>query len=264
MTVEAAAPSSVHVVLVSRLELPLMTRLAASRSADNSLLALEPVLPMFSAPLPALTVLPAAMTTLPVPLAVLTVLSLAVNVMPALVETVRLTLMSPPARRISVPVPEIDVRPAASSVIVCRASSVTVPLSRAFKAPKVMKLSVVLVKSANRMLLVRSPAVPSIAPPVSRTVMLRGSSSNLPATPAGAATSTLPTKSSTSLPETSTLPPSPAAAPPRALMAPWNRVAPSAHSTTWPPWPACVASARTCEPGRAATICELRSDTSPP
>ena len=46
------------------------------------------------------------------------------------------------------------------------------------------------------------------------------------------------------MPDTSTKPPSPPLLPPLALTVPWKRVSPSAHTITFPPSPASVASAR--------------------
>ena len=82
-----------------------------------------------------------------------------------------------------------------------------------------------------------------MVPPLDDTLMSVGSSSQNPPFPADAPASTRPRTCSDSLPEVSTKPPLPPAAPPRAEMAPSKRVPPSAHTTTLPPWPLSVASA---------------------
>ena len=79
--------------------------------------------------------------------------------------------------------------------------------------------------------------------PVAFTVRLLGSSSQVPPLPWGAEASGARLTASCCLPEVSTKPPSPPWLPPRALIAPSTRVALSAHTTTWPPLPAWVASA---------------------
>ena len=76
--------------------------------------------------------------------------------------------------------------------------------------------------------------------------MLSGSSSQIPGLPALADASTVPVEIDRPfLPEVSTNPPSPPAAPPRACIEPLNEVAPSAHTITVPPLPVSMALAVT-------------------
>ena len=89
------------------------------------------------------------------------------------------------------------------------------------------------------------------------TVMLFGSSSNVPALPFGARVSTTERNCKVFLPDTSTNPPSPLWAPPRALMLPALRVWSSAQTMMRPPPPSTVASALSVAPASTNVRCAL-------
>ena len=84
-------------------------------------------------------------------------------------------------------------------------------------------------------------------PPMS-IVISKGSSNQVPARPAGAEASAAWLTASSRLPEVSMKPPSPPSAPPRALKFPCTLAVSSAQTTTVPPWPWAVASARSSAP----------------
>ncbi len=103
-----------------------------------------------------------------------------------------------------------------------------------------------------------SVALPSWLPPDAASVMRRsvGSSSSWPVRPCGARRSAVPVRAMSRWLETSAKPPSPPCTPPRAEMLPPKRVRALDHRVTWPPSPACSASA--CSRAPAATVvCSL-------
>ena len=107
-----------------------------------------------------------------------------------------------------------------------------------------------------------SPSRPPV--PVTSIVTSTGSSNQVPLLPLGAEASAARLTLSCCLPEVSTKPPSPPWLPPRALMVPSTRVAPSAHTTTVPPLPLAVASARMLLAPSTRVVLALGRVPSPP
>src|SRR5262249_28406303 len=111
-----------------------------------------------------------------------------------------------------------------------------------------------------------APAQATFAVAVVMSMLLSGSSSQLPALPcgAGASTEALAPMFSVPLPEVSTQPPSPPDGPPLARMVPLNAVAPSDQTATVPPLPLPVALASMTAPTAMLVLSALRTKGSAP
>jgi hypothetical protein len=97
-------------------------------------------------------------------------------------------------------------------------------------------------------------AIVAQVPAFAITVMLSGSSSHMPPSPAGAPVSTDALAPMVSVwPEVSINPPLPPSAPPRALARPLNIVSPTDHTTIVPPLPRVMAFASKRAPASTVT-----------
>ena len=207
-----------------------------------------PLCALFRLSAPPLVVIALEISNVAFGLTALLPASPAVNVIPPLLVLIALlTAILPPARTLK--------------VWPLRAEKSSPPLSPALMVKLRLACRLILPTSASRAssLKVKSSSAPLVplpamsspnsievsAPPtcllslvmVSLMVISRGSRRMSPCLPCTAPTSTKPRKASLSLPDTSTWPPSPPAAPPRAVMAPSKRVSWFDHTTTSPPAP---------------------------
>ena len=119
--------------------------------------------------------------------------------------------------------PELEVMAASTAMLLVACSKTGLVRSCCSTAVAVMTLLTPPAANASVGVLRSSPVVASPLTSAGPPLMVRlvGSSNRLPDRPAGAWRSTLPRKSRYCLPDTSTCPPSPPAAPPRAAIWPW-------------------------------------------
>ena len=114
----------------------------------------------------------------------------------------------------------------------------------------------------NWFALVRLMSSPSALSPLKSatvpTVMLAGSSNNVPCLPRRALMSAVPSKYSTCLPDVSPEPPLPPCSPPRALKCPAKCVSLSAQTITLPPSPCARPSAASTTPAATLVLRALR------